>query len=49
MTPKIKSLLIIIVFTLILILPVAYAMVKNYFFVPQTEMKQGAQPEQGKK
>lgn len=42
MTPKMKSLLIIIVLTLILILPVTYALVKIYFFAPKTEVKQVA-------
>ena len=48
MTTKLKSLLIIIIFTLILILPVGYALVKNYFFTPKSDVIP-AVPQQGVK
>ena len=45
MTPKKKGLLIIIVFILILILPVAYMLVSN-FFTKGAAVQQAAQPSQ---
>ncbi len=47
---KAKSLLIIISFVLILILPASYALIRYYFFTPKTEAKQIApQPGEGNK
>jgi hypothetical protein len=38
--PNPKSLLVVIVFILLLILPVTFALVNKYFFAPKTEVKQ---------
>jgi|GEM_PF-4736113 len=42
MTTKSKSLLIIIAFVLVLLLPVMYALIRGYFFAPTAQVKQPA-------